>query len=160
MKLPAALLIVLQQALSAASSEQCDVCQMYSHYAELMPAASAATASACDSTSRPRFAGVIRCAGMSWIGAPLELRSTMSLASFTCIQIRHARRLKLKAEGAHCGHGRCVTAPAKCDKTHGNADTLPTWRPSMRIDTVPCPVAPRAVRPARRTYSEGSLHVL
>jgi hypothetical protein len=37
-------------------------------------------------------------------------------------------------------------------------DHLLTWRPNTRMDTVPCPVAPLAVLPALRTYSEGSLH--
>jgi hypothetical protein len=87
---------------------------VYVYYAgdgvELAPAASAA-ATSVGSSARLRFAGVIRGAGMSWIGAPLELRSTMSLASLTCAQVRHTRRLQLKAKGARCVHGRCVTHP-------------------------------------------------
>lgn len=35
-----------------------------------------------------------------------------------------------------------------------------TCRPSTNTDTAPVPIAPRAVRPTRRTYSLGSLQVV
>ena len=82
---------------------------MLEDYAELMSAASASASAATasgSSTARPRFAGVFSGAGMSWIGAPLELRSTMSLASLTCAQIS-IQGLRSAATGGYFANSTC-----------------------------------------------------
>lgn len=80
----------------------------------------------------------------------------------------HQPHVTLPAHGAALP-GRCPPSPCRSRENapgimpqrtrppRSNAARLPTWRPRTRMDTRPRPPAPRAVRPTRRTYSEGSL---